>query len=308
MTTEYVSLALLSLLCTYFSKKETTIPTSILHSLSTFLSRRYNLNSTPSNRDRESLARDVAYSLKHIPAATTTASQSHQQQMVDNATASIEDGNDQLETTLEELEQTLTTCELSLDEFERKERFLYVRIEKYREMIRERECFIDSQEREQEIKGAASNDDNSVNASGEEETAGAVEEGEEATQDEEENNDNKNNNNNPTQDQLIQLKHKHQQDQTNLQDVEAIHEDIIVQIETIKRRIIELADKKQDILKNREECHEFLVEFAEGNFEWAWYCDAGFPLSLCQLSCRVQLLTYQDQAHISRYHLYHSRV
>mmetsp|Transcript_12215 Transcript_12215/g.15612 ORF Transcript_12215/g.15612 Transcript_12215/m.15612 type:complete len:272 (+) Transcript_12215:445-1260(+) len=196
MTTEYVSLALLSLLCTYFSKKETTIPTSILHSLSTFLSRRYNLNSTPSNRDRESLARDVAYSLKHIPAATTTASQSHQQQMVDNATASIEDGNDQLETTLEELEQTLTTCELSLDEFERKERFLYVRIEKYREMIRERECFIDSQEREQEIKGAASNDDNSVNASGEEETAGAVEEGEEATQDEEENNDNKNNNNN----------------------------------------------------------------------------------------------------------------
>eukprot|EP00577_Skeletonema_sp_RCC1716_P020555 CAMPEP_0113412160 /NCGR_PEP_ID=MMETSP0013_2-20120614/22683_1 /TAXON_ID=2843 ORGANISM="Skeletonema costatum, Strain 1716" /NCGR_SAMPLE_ID=MMETSP0013_2 /ASSEMBLY_ACC=CAM_ASM_000158 /LENGTH=292 /DNA_ID=CAMNT_0000298627 /DNA_START=279 /DNA_END=1157 /DNA_ORIENTATION=- /assembly_acc=CAM_ASM_000158 len=259
--------ALLSLLCTYFSKKETTIPTSILHSLSTFLSRRYNLNSTPSNRDRTSLARDEAYSLKHIPAATTTASQSHQQQMVDNATASIEDGNDQLETTLEELEQTLTTCELSLDEFERKERFLYVRIEKYREMIRERECFIDSQEREQEIKGAASNDDNSVSASGEEETAGAVEEGEEATQDEEENNDNinNNNNNNPTQDQLIQL--KHQQDQTNLQDVEAIHEDIIVQIETIKRRIIELADKKQDILKNREECHEFLVEFAEGNFE-----------------------------------------
>jgi len=304
MTTEYVSLALLSLLCTYFSKKETTIPTSILHSLSTFLSRRYNLNSTPSNRDRESLARDVAYSLKHIPAATTTASQSHQQQMVDNATASIEDGNDQLETTLEELEQTLTTCELSLDEFERKERFLYVRIEKYREMIRERECFIDSQEREQEEKSAASNDDNNVKASGEEDAAAAVVE--EETQDEEENNDNNNNNNNPTQDQIIQLKHK--QDQTNLQDVEAIHENIIVQIETLKRRILELADKKQDILKNREECHEFLVEFAEGNFEWAWYCDAGFPLSLCQLSCRVQLLTYQDQAHISRYHLYHSRV
>eukprot|EP00984_Skeletonema_dohrnii_P004478 scaffold1586_cov126-Skeletonema_dohrnii-CCMP3373.AAC.12 len=238
------------------------MPTSILHSLSTFLSRRYNLNSTPSNRDRESLARDVAYSIKHIPAATTTtASQSHQQQMVDNA-ASIEDGNDPLETTLDELEQTLATCELSLDEFERKERFLYVRIEKYREMIRERECFIDSQEREQEIQGAASNDDNSVNASCEEETAGAVEE---ETQDEEENNDD--NNNNPTQDQIIQLKHKHQQDQTNLQDVEAIHEDIIVQIETIKRRILELADKKQDILKKREECHEFLVEFAEGNFE-----------------------------------------
>ena len=184
--------------------------------------------------------------------------------MVDNA-ASIEDGNDPLETTLEELEQTLTTCELSLDEFEKKERFLYVRIEKYREMIRERECFIGSQERDQEIKSAASNDDNNVNASGEEETAGAVEEGEEATQDEEENNDD--NNNNPTQDQIIQLKHKHQQDQTNLQDVEAIHEDIIVQIETLKRRILELADKKQDILKKREECQEFLVEFAEGNFE-----------------------------------------
>lgn len=66
-----------------------------------------------------------------------------------------------------------------------------------------------------------------------------------------------------TQEQLTQLQHKHQQDQLNLQTVETIHAEIIVQIETLKRRIVELMEKQQDIVKKREECQEFLVKFAE---------------------------------------------
>ena len=226
------------------------MPTSILHSISSFLSRRYNLNATPSDRDRESLAHDVAYGLKHIPTASSH-SQTHQQQQHDYVVGSVEDGNYELETTLEELEQTLDQCELSLHNFEKKERFLFVRIEKYRKMIREQECYIiETQEKErqrQEKNKTTVNDDDSDKN----EAADA--------QNYVENNDNKN----PTEEKLAQLNNKHKQDQTNIQDVETINADIIAQIETLKRRIIELADKKQDILKKREECHDFLLEVAE---------------------------------------------
>ena len=265
------------------------MPTSILQSLSTFLSRRYNLNSTPSDRDRESLARDVAYSLKHIPITTITSAQSPQQQLhIDGTASSIEDGNvnycQLLETTLKELEQTLAACEVSLDQFEMKERFLYLRIERYRQMIRERELFITTGivvqegERDEEImkkKGSSDDNDDDGNiiiiASGEEETNDEEKEMDAQEDNDLENNDttttttttNNNNQKNLTQEQIIQLTHKHQQDQTNLQDVETLHAEIIVQIETLKRRIIELEEKQQDIVKKRDECYEFLVEFAE---------------------------------------------
>mmetsp|Transcript_13272 Transcript_13272/g.21782 ORF Transcript_13272/g.21782 Transcript_13272/m.21782 type:complete len:269 (-) Transcript_13272:43-849(-) len=265
------------------------MPTSILHSLSTFLSRRYNLNSTPSDRDRESLARDVASNLKHIPITTITSAQSPQQQLhIDGTASSIEDGNvnycQLLETTLKELEQTLAACEVSLDQFEMKERFLYLRIERYRQMIRERELFITTgivvQERERDediMKKKGSSDDNDdddgniiIIASGEEENNDEEKEMDAQEDNDLENNDtttnttnNNNNQKNLTQEQIIQLTHKHQQDQTNLQDVETLHAEIIVQIETLKRRIIELEEKQQDIVKKRDECYEFLVEFAE---------------------------------------------
>ena len=254
------------------------MPTSILHSLTTFLSRRYNLNSSTlssnkNSRDRESLARDVAYSLKHIPTSTTQAQQS--QQLIDGAgTASIEDGNDHLETTLQELQQTLATCEVSLKEFESKERFLYVRIERYRELIRERECLItnaagmqEEEEQDETTKKGSFDDDENIDAScqeGDDEEEIAASSVESETQD----NDLKNNKHkNLTKDQLTQLQQKHHQDQLNLQTVELIHAEIIVQIETIKRRIVELMEKQHDIVKKREECQEFLVEFAD--FEWA---------------------------------------
>ena len=249
------------------------MPTSILHSLTTFLSRRYNLNSsTPSNSnsrdDRESLARDVAYSLKHIPTTTTTQSQS-QQQLNDGTTASVEDGNDDLETTLQELQQTLATCEVSLKEFESKERFLYMRIERYRELIRERECLImnaagmhEGEEQDEETKKGSGDDNTDASCQeGDDEEEVAASSVESETQDNDLKNINKHKN--LTQEQLTQLQQKHQQDQTNLQAVETIHAEIIVQIETIKRRIVELVEKQQDIVKKREECQEFLVEFAE---------------------------------------------
>ncbi len=119
-------------------------------------------------------------------------------------------------------------------------------------MIRERECYIietqdkGKQQQEDKQKATSKNDDTNEEASASSQ-----------------HNDVENNDNNSTKDKISQLIHKLQQDQTNLQDVETIHADIIAQIETLKRRIIELEDKKHDILKKREECREFLVEVAE---------------------------------------------
>jgi chromosome segregation ATPase len=111
-------------------------------SISTFLSRRYNLSNSLSDRDRESLAQDVDYSLKHIPATSSQQTQQELQQEEQQTDLSIEDGNDDLETALEELETVLSACELSLQQFEKKERFLYVRIGRYREMIEGQACYM----------------------------------------------------------------------------------------------------------------------------------------------------------------------
>jgi chromosome segregation ATPase len=231
--------------------------TSIFTSISSFLARRYNLNTTLSDRDRESLARDIAYNLNYIPITSSSQTQEQQQQQLphDN-TDLVVDGNDDklLETTLQELEQTLDQCELSLNEFEKKERFLFVRIARYRKMIRDRECSITEiqekrQQQEKKKNASRNNDDNDI-SSGESKS--------DPQQIDVENNDN-----NTTEDKISQLILKHQQDQSKLQDVETIHADIIAQIETLKRRILDLEDKKQDILKKREECREFLVEVAE---------------------------------------------
>lgn len=230
-------------------------------SISTFLSRRYNLSNSLSDRDRESLAQDVAYSLKHIPATSSQQSQQQEEQQT-TADISVEDGNDDLERALEELETVLSACELSLQQFEKKERFLYVRIGRYREMIEGQACYIekleqDEQEQQEQVVDSDTN-----------EIAAAISEDKD---DEEDNkhavdmeNDNNAIKNSKEQEQKIsKVKKKHTQDEQKLQEVENIHASIITQIELLKRRIGELEDKKQDILEKREDCHQFLMQVAE---------------------------------------------
>ena len=230
-------------------------------SISTFLSRRYNLSNSLSDRDRESLAQDVAYSLKHIPATSSQKTQQELQQEEQPTTAdlSVEDGNDDLEIALEELETVLSACELSLQKFEKKERFLYVRIGRYREMIEGQACYIEKleqNEQEQQEQGDIK-----------EEAVAAVSEDKDDEEYDKHAVDMENENNainNKEQEQKIsEVRKKHTQDEQKLQEVEQIHAGIITQIELLKRRIGELEDKKQDILEKREDCHQFLVQVAE---------------------------------------------
>ncbi len=233
-------------------------------SITAFLSRRYNLSNSLSDRDRESLAQDVAYSLKHIPATSSQQTQQELQQEEQQTTTdlSVEDGNDDLETALEELETVLSACELSLQQFEKKERFLYVRIGRYREMIEGQACYIEKLEQDEQEQQEQVDSDIK-----EEEAAAAVSEDKD---DEEDNkhaadmeNDNNAINNKEQEQKISEVKKKHTQDEHKLQEVEKIHASIITQIELLKRRIGELEDKKQDIAEKREDCHQFLVQVAE---------------------------------------------
>jgi chromosome segregation ATPase len=232
-------------------------------SISTFLSRRYNLSNSLSDRDRESLAQDVAYSLKHIPATSSQQTQQELQQEEQQTTTdlSIEDGNDDLETALEELETVLSACELSLQQFEKKERFLYVRIGRYREMIEGQACYIEKLEQDEQEQQKQLDSDTK-----EEEEAAAVSENKDEEEDKhvvDMENDNNTINNKEQEQKISEVKKKHTQDEQKLQEVEKIHASIITQIELLKRRIGELEDKKQDIFLKREDCHQFLMQVAE---------------------------------------------
>jgi len=230
-------------------------------SISTFLSRRYNLSNSLSDRDRESLAQDVAYSLKHIPATSSQQTQQELQQEEQQTDLSIEDGNDDLETALEELETVLSACELSLQQFEKKERFLYVRIGRYREMIEGQACYIEKLEQDEQEQQKQLDSDTK-----EEEAAAAVSENKDEEEDKhvvDMENDNNTINNKEQEQKISEVKKKHTQDEQKLQEVEKIHASIITQIELLKRRIGELEDKKQDIFLKREDCHQFLMQVAE---------------------------------------------
>ena len=231
-------------------------------SISTFLSRRYNLSNSLSDRDRESLAQDVAYSLKHIPATSSQQTQQELQQEEQQTTTdlSVEDGNDDLETALEELETVLSACELSLKKFEKKERFLYVRIGRYREMIEGQACYIEKLEQDEQEQQKQLDSDTK------EEEAAAVSENKDEEEDKhvvDMENDNNTINNKEREQKISEVKKKHTQDEQKLQEVEKIHASIITQIELLKRRIGELEDKKQDIFLKREDCHQFLMQVAE---------------------------------------------
>jgi chromosome segregation ATPase len=235
-------------------------------SISTFLSRRYNLSNSLSDRDRESLAQDVAYSLKHIPATSSQQTQQELQQEEQQTSTdlSVEDGNDDLETALMELETVLSACELSLQQFEKKERFLYVRIGRYREMIEGQACYIEKLEQGEQEQQEQVDSDNKEEA----EAEAASEENDDEENDKHavdmENDNNAINNEEQEQEQKIsEVKKKHTQDEQKLQEVEKIHASIITQIELLKRRIGELEDKKQDIIEKREDCHQFLMQVAE---------------------------------------------
>lgn len=163
-----------------------------------------------SSRDRETLAQDVA----------------------------LEINNEEVESSLADLEGTLRESKASLEVFERKERFLGVRIDRYRVLMDKRvRSLMDK------LHQTNRNNDDDLTSS----------------YDEDDDDDLENKNSDNMREQLDTLL----TDQKSLSSVEELHKEIIMQIEVSRRNIHELEEKQDDIMKKRDECRDFLVVAAE---------------------------------------------
>ena len=154
-----------------------------------------------STRDRDTLVNEIANSVNH----------------------------EEVEGSLAELEITLAECNSSLEQFDKKERFLGVRINSYRKLLRQRE----------ELTSQLQSTINTNNETDELESK--------------------------QRDQLNILQTKHAADEKNLQSVVELHKEIVSEIESLRRRIVVLIEKRDQILTSREQCNDFLMAAEEYN-------------------------------------------
>lgn len=154
-----------------------------------------------STRDRDTLVNEIANSVNH----------------------------EEVEGSLAELEITLAECNSSLEQFDKKERFLGARINSYRKLMRQRDELIVTLQ-------STTNTNNETDEL-------------ESTQ----------------IDQLNTLQAKHAADEKSLQSVVELHKEIISEIELLRRRIANLIEKRDGILQSREQCNDFLMAAEEYN-------------------------------------------
>ena len=187
--------------------------------------------------DRESLAHDVASGMRTIPsppAASVSAGENDVEEDVDTNThsdlAHHATDDDEVESSLAELNVALDQCRTSLASFEKKERFLGIRIARYRQLMEQREHHI------HELRLKCHN---------------------------EEDDDFENKNDLDVEKHSSSLQSKHERDRESLRSVEGMHRDMIAETELLRRRIDDLEEKQQEILEKREECREFLIATSE---------------------------------------------
>mmetsp|Transcript_11910 Transcript_11910/g.25122 ORF Transcript_11910/g.25122 Transcript_11910/m.25122 type:complete len:259 (-) Transcript_11910:270-1046(-) len=152
--------------------------------------------------------------------------------------------NERDELDLDELNTTLEQCKISLKSFETKERFLWTRISRYRQLMKKREQYIF----DLQSKCAASSIENSNAISDDYD---------------EENRNGDNDRYDDLRKQVASLQEKHGHDRENLSSVEQIYKEILIELETLRRKIHDLEEKRTFISQKREECQEFLIAAAE---------------------------------------------
>ena len=141
---------------------------------------------------------------------------------------------------LAEAESTLDECASSLVRFDRRERSLGEGIARYRVLMGRREGII----RELELEGPAStnppphddDDDDLENAKFDDDAR---------------------------RDRLEALRARHSADGKSLRCVMELHKKIIADMETMRRRVDDLVDKRDDIVEKLEECRYLLIEAAD---------------------------------------------
>jgi len=154
-----------------------------------------------STRDRDTLVNEIANSVNH----------------------------EEVEGSLSELEITLAECNSSLEQFDKKERFLGVRINSYKKLMQQRETLMAT------LQSTTNTNDETDELESK------------------------------RRDQLNTLRTKHAADEKSLQSVVELHKEIISEIESLRRRIADLIEKRDSILQSREQCNDFLMAAEEYN-------------------------------------------
>lgn len=162
--------------------------------------------------------------------------------------ASQLDGDGELDRALAELDATLDECRVALAVYERKERFVGLRLERYTELMGRRGRRIDvmsSQQQKQQRQAAGGDDDDDAYAANEDLEDNARQHVKEEL------------------DSLDALRSKHAADEEKLRRVRGVHKNLITQIEMLRRRVLILEGKRSNALARKEECREFLIAAAD---------------------------------------------
>ncbi|KAL3822128.1 hypothetical protein ACHAXA_011906 [Cyclostephanos tholiformis] len=155
------------------------------------------------------------------------------------------DVEEEVASSLEEAESTLSECKSSLVIFERRERFLGERIERYRALMGRREGVIRKLEMESLLppplplnQASGNNDDYDDLEGAKSENIGA------------------------RIHRLDALRARHEVDAANLRVVVELHRGIIAEVETLRRRMDALITRRDDVVMKLEENRDFLIDFA----------------------------------------------
>jgi hypothetical protein len=151
------------------------------------------------------------------------------------------DGEGVVSSCLEEAESTLAECASSLLGFERRERFLGERIARYRMLMGRRGDII--RELESEVSSTTFPPD-----------GGDDDDGDDL--------ENSRFDDYARRDRLGALRTRHSADEEGMRCVVELHKGIVAEMETLRRRMDDLVEKRDDIVKMVEECGDFLIEAA----------------------------------------------
>ena len=147
----------------------------------------------------------------------------------------------EIELSLAETESALVNTATSLVDHERRERFIGERIAYYRTLLQRRKDVIE-QNLETTDSSNRSEDDNDEDLE-----CSHLSPNSRKTQHDE---------------WLAALRTRHMTDEANLQSVVELHKSIIAEIETLRRRVEDLTEKRDDIVKQMDECRDFIIDAA----------------------------------------------
>ena len=146
----------------------------------------------------------------------------------------------EVEMSLAETESALVNAASSLVDHERRERFIGERIGYYRTLIRRRKDVIQILEADYSSNRSEDDNDEDLECS----TLSPTNPRKTRQHDE----------------RLVALRTKHMTDEASLQGVVELHKSIIAEIETLRRRVEDLTEKRDNIVKKMEKCRDLIVD------------------------------------------------